>query len=127
MKIETTFSCGDQGWVFREDRAELLTIGQIRIQVTKSRGDVNSMFSNYKPQEGYEEVYMCEETGIGSGSLFTLGKSIFVTEAECLKANAKRIKEHKANAERARKLDIEDAKRARAEAEAKLRRLGAAA
>jgi hypothetical protein len=43
-------------------------------------------FDNYKPQKGYSEAYMCDETGIGSGTIHVLGKSIFATRNECLSA-----------------------------------------
>lgn len=100
MKFNTRFNCGDTAWIFDESRAVEATVGQIRIQYTKSRG-VNDgytvsgcsvAFDNYKPQpESYEEVYMCDETGINSGTLHTLGKSIFATKEECELANAERL------------------------------------
>jgi len=64
-----------------------LTVGQIRIEATKSVGmDTILEFDNYSPQEGYEEVYMCEETGIRSGSLWNanhLFPDIESAQAEC--------------------------------------------
>lgn len=95
MKIETTFSCGDRAWVFTGEKAELLTIGQVRVEVTDSPGIEQSgiQFDNFKPQASRKEQYMCLETGIGSGSLYALGEHIFATEAECLTANAERVQQ----------------------------------
>lgn len=102
MKFETRFNCGDKAWVFGERRPEQLTVGQIRIEYTKSAGlnggvvepGCGIAFDNYKPkEETYEEVYMCVETGIGSGTLWRLGQTIFATEAECLTANEERLAE----------------------------------
>ena len=77
-----------------------MTVGQIRVQYTKSIGlnggymedNCNVAFDNYKPKaEEYEEVYMCVETGVGSGRLYTFGEHIFLTEGECQAANSARI------------------------------------
>ena len=66
-----------------------LTIGQVRFEYTgKSKGyDPDSMFSNYGPQsEKHKEEYMCQETGVGSGSVHYV-KTLFPTresaQAEC--------------------------------------------
>jgi len=70
-----------------------LTVGQVRFEYTeKSKGyDPDSIFNNYGPRdEKYEEIYMCYETGIGSGSLH-YADTLFPTEeiayAECKKRN----------------------------------------
>ena len=48
-----------------------LTIGKIRVEQTDSPGIAGeTLFDNYKPQEAYEEGYMCVETGIGSGNVY---------------------------------------------------------
>jgi hypothetical protein len=100
MKLETAFNCGDKAWAFNGERAEELTIGQIRIEYTNSDG-INDgavepgcgvRFDNYKAQSGYKEEYMCVETGVGSGRIFTLGKMIFASEDACRLAFAKEIK-----------------------------------
>lgn len=48
-----------------------LTIGKISIEQTDSPGiEGETLFDNYKPQQSYEETYMCIETGIGCGYVF---------------------------------------------------------
>jgi len=116
MKIETTFSCGDKAWVFSDSAPELRTIGQVRVIFTDSPGveQEDIVFDNYAKQSGYEEEYMCIETGIGSGSVYTLNEHIFPTREACETANAKRIAEKKAREarnrayERRRLLESED-------------------
>jgi hypothetical protein len=132
MRFETKFNCGDKAWIFT-DRPEQLTIGQIRIEYTKSKGFRGGYvddemptiaFDNYKPKaEEYREVYMCVETGIGSGSLWELGKSIFATAEECVAANAKRIADQKRYAEEMRRMDLERAQRQLVAAQDQIARL----
>lgn len=94
MDIKTTFSCGDKAWSFVDDRVGQLTIGRVQVTVTNTPGvEGGSIFDNYRAQNSYEESYMCIETGVGSGSVYTLGKHIFKTEEECVAANEKRIAE----------------------------------
>lgn len=93
MDIKTAVGIGEKIWVFMDGRTQQLTVGQIRVQVTDSKGVEDSMFSNYQARKDYEETYMCEETGIGSGNVWELGKSAFLTENECTKAYAVRIAE----------------------------------
>ena len=95
MILESTFDLGDKAWVYR-DRPTLVTIGQVRIEVTESPGlDLDSpvQFDNYAAQAGRKEQYMCVETGIGSGSVYTLGEHIWPTEEACIAASAERIAE----------------------------------
>lgn len=70
---------GDKIWNI--DR--LLTIGQIRIEVTAEYSDgVDSQFDNYGHQEAKcEEKYMCRETGIHTGTLHSVS-DLFLTEEE---------------------------------------------
>jgi hypothetical protein len=135
MKFTTAFNCGDRGWVYDGKKgATQLTIGQIRITYTNSKG-VNDgaidpgfpgiAFDNFKAKTSYEESYMCVETGIGSGSVYTFGKSIFKTEAECLTANAARIAEQKKHEEADMKKRIQAAMWRLAEAKRELAKLGA--
>jgi hypothetical protein len=110
MKIETTFSCGDKGWTFTGSHVVQRTIGQVRIEFTKSPGigdafmeggvasysggNQGQVADNYAPMlPKLVEQYMCVETGIGSGNIYTLGESIFLTEEECRIACADQIRE----------------------------------
>lgn len=112
MRIETKFSCGDTGYVFREAMnmdacgyAEPLTIGQVQVKFTKSgglkrgeffRGTVLSSDNTLPKSAEYIESYMCVQTGIGSGSVWELGKNIFATPEEAMKAGEKRMAEMRA-------------------------------
>ena len=113
MKFETAFSCGDVGWTFDGLHVRQRTIGQIRIEYTKSPGLPEGSFfegsviqndgENIGPQaETYKEVYMCVETGIGSGSLLTLGEHIFKTKEECEVACAEAIERERVRVESVR-------------------------
>lgn len=103
MIIQTAFNNGDKAWAFVEGHSMELTIGRVRVEVTDSPGiPGESFFSNYRPQKEYVEQYMCVETGVGSGSVYTLGEHIFHTKEECDKANAERIALREAEAEKAR-------------------------
>jgi hypothetical protein len=53
-----------------------LTVGQIRVTETMP----GARFFSEEPC--YKEEYMCVETGVGSGTIWTYGKNIFATEAE---------------------------------------------
>jgi len=91
--LESTFDLGDKAWIYC-DRPTLVTIGQVRIEVTESPGldlDDPVQFDNYAAQSGRKEQYMCVETGIGSGSVYTLGVHIWPTEEACIAASAARI------------------------------------
>jgi len=83
MKFESTLSPGDTAFVAYDNAVRQLTIGLIRIECIDSPGKSGkTMFDNYKKQKSYNEDYMCIETGIGSGSVFRLGQTIFKTEEE---------------------------------------------
>lgn len=117
MKLNTTFTCGDTAWIVCGQwgsKIEEYTVGQIRVVVTDSKGEPDSMFSNYKPQQDYVEEIMCVETGVGSGSVYTVGKHAFKTrdEAETGQAiiqaeNAEDIARQKAWNDQQRQKDIE--------------------
>jgi hypothetical protein len=53
-----------------------LTVGQIRVTETLP----GARFFTGEPC--YKEEYMCVETGVGSGTIWTYGKNIFATEIE---------------------------------------------
>jgi len=81
MIIQTKLSNGDKVWI--KDPLQKVTIGQVRVSVTDSPGRPGEeLFDNYKAQKEFEESYMCVETGIGSGTVFYLGKSCFLTKEE---------------------------------------------
>jgi len=126
MKIETRFSPGDLAWVFNGSTdAVQLTIGQVSVTVIDSPGtDGGAMFTNYQPQQSREERYMCVETGIGSGTVYTLDQTIFADEAQCLAAHAARIQAEKAALENIKASNIERAQRALDAAWREVQRLG---
>lgn len=126
MNITTNLSCGDTAWVFTDNGPQTVTVGQVRIEYTSSKGIDGSMFGNYQAQKGFKEQYMCVETGIGSGTVWEFGKSIFLDEAACIEANEQRIVELKRHAEEERLREIVMAQRKRDDANKKLRELGAA-
>lgn len=104
MEIHTKLNCGDVAFVLDGfDGILERTVGQVRVTVTNSNGDPDSMFDNYKPQSGREEKYMCEETGIGSGSIYTLGEHIFATREEALVGLEARREKHKEEIEQREK------------------------
>lgn len=53
-----------------------LTVGQVRIYETHPK------YRFYDDDGCYKEEYMCVETGVGSGTLWTYGKNIFSNEAD---------------------------------------------
>ena len=129
MKIETRFSPGDLAWVFNGSTdAHQLTIGQVSVTVIDSPGaSSTSLFSNYRPQQSREERYMCVESGIGSGTVYTLDVHIFAAREQCLAANAVRIGAELAALESIRVSNIERAQRAIAAATRELQLLGVSA
>jgi len=103
MKLETKFSCGDTVYVFsagctKENPgfARQMTIGRVQIshtgRLTASGGVLyrgNKVFEpDLRPE--FEESYMCVETGIGTGSIWTL-ENIFRTAEEALASGAERM------------------------------------
>jgi hypothetical protein len=92
MIFETTFNIGDKGWVYwGEAGVRQATIGKITVEHTDSKGTEGSWADNYKPQKEHLEKYMCEETGIGSGAVYTMNEHIFKTEEECRAKYAEEI------------------------------------
>ena len=87
MHFESALNIGDTGWCTNGNgEIRPLTIGLVRIEKIDSPGTGDSIFENYKPQCGYKEEYMCVETGVKSGNLYTLGRNIFKTAEEARKA-----------------------------------------
>jgi len=88
MKIESAFDIGDTCWcIIGLDGVKPLTIGLVRVEIIDSSGvSANSLFDNYKAQKERKEEYMCIETGIASGNVYTSGLNIFKTKNEAVKA-----------------------------------------
>ena len=87
MKLHSRFNIKDKVWVIHNGSSiRSLIVGQITIIVIDSSGINNSIFDNFKPQKNYKEEYMCIETGIGAGHVYTLSKNIFATKEEAQKA-----------------------------------------
>ena len=87
MIFESALNIGEIGWCTNGNKAICpLTIGLVQVEKIDSPGIEDSIFDNYKAQSGYKEEYMCVETGIRSGNLYTLGRNIFKTEKEAQKA-----------------------------------------
>ena len=108
MKIETVFSCGDTAFVVDGHWGSEIceyTVGMVQVCVTNSAGDPNSMFDNYKPQTGYSEEVMCDETGIGSGSVWRVGLNAFKTMDEAVLGQAAIRAEHAEAIERQRQYE----------------------
>ena len=82
MIILTKFSNGDIVYVLRLQHRPKnwhvigpMTIGQVRVEITDSKGiEDEDVFDNYMPQKWEREQYMCVETGIGSGILYSSGE-----------------------------------------------------
>lgn len=81
------FQCFGKGWTYDGTvylpECDSMTVGQVRVEVTASRGFGGSSFDNYRPQTAREEQYMCVETGVGSGNLYN-AENLFATEAEAM-------------------------------------------
>ena len=87
MKFESRFDIGDKVFVPINGMPTQVTVGKIKIEHTDSKGRPGEdLFDNYKPQKKYKETYMCDETGVGSGSCWELGIAIFATAEECEQA-----------------------------------------
>jgi hypothetical protein len=83
MKLYSKFNCGDIVWCIQGSvNIVALTVGQVSIKITDSPGISDSIFDNYKPHTSREEQYMCVESGIGSGAVYSLNKNIFATKKQ---------------------------------------------
>ena len=82
---------------------QYLTVGQIRVVETLPT-------ERYFPDDPcYKEEYMCVETGVGSGTVWTYGKNIFASEGEAQDGViAHQQAAHKQRAERDAKLAAEE-------------------
>ena len=87
MKFESRFDIGSKVFVPLYGVPARVTVGKIMIEHTDSKGRLGEgLFDNYKPQKKYKETYMCDETGVGTGDCWELGKNIFATAEECEQA-----------------------------------------
>jgi hypothetical protein len=132
MKIETKLSCGDKVWYFSHGEPHQITVGQVRVEFTKSKGlqrgecfvgQVLSSDNTLPKTSRYEERYMCIETGVDSGSIHELGRTIFLTEADCLAGNSAEIKRMAEAAAWREQKEREDIAREEALLRERLRRL----
>lgn len=84
MKLYSKFNCGDTVWCIQGGKNVVaLTVGQVSVKVTDSPGiPGETTFDNYKPQTSREEQYMCVESGINGGAVYSLNKNIFATKNE---------------------------------------------
>lgn len=82
MDIKTKFNIGDRVWCKSGNHIHQLTIGHLRVEITDSKGTFEGrVFDNFTPQKRREEKYMMEETGIGSGPLYS-DTELYHTEDE---------------------------------------------
>lgn len=126
MKFESTFGPGDKAWIYSNwEYVQEVTVGQVRIEFTDCKdwedpgctqdrvySGSNTHPDNYSARYEYKEEYMCQETGIGSGSVYTLNKNIFKTKEECEKAFADVIKEKQERLQRVKQQKEEEARKA---------------
>jgi len=96
MIISTRFSNGDEVYGIQKTYSTdswcaigPLTIGRVEVKITDSPGiGGEDTFSNYMEQRGFEENYMCVETGIGTGTVYRVD-TLFRTHDDA-KAYAKK-------------------------------------
>ena len=99
-----------------------LTVGQIRVIETLP----SARYSESEPV--YEEQYMCIQTGVGSGTLWEYGKTIFANEADAqrgviaqqqrmYKLRAERDAAQAKDAARQRQIDLDNLQRLKAQYE----------
>ena len=94
----SSIDLGAKAWVFNGERVRDLTVGRVSLIATKSAGTdcfegsiVCNDGDNYAAMEEFKEDYMCTETGIGSGQVYTYGVHIFKTKEECEAASVEQI------------------------------------
>ena len=96
MKFDSHFNCGDTAWIFYGRYyagAQEATVGQIRFEYTETTLYEDDKTGYGEPVKTLKEVYMCKETGVGSGTLLTYGEHIFKTKEECEVVYADKIAE----------------------------------
>ena len=71
------------GFEYSGSRLEIIgpmTIGKVSVEYIDSKG-MDGFGDNYSPQHGRVEKYMCDETGVGSGTVYA-GEHLFATKEE---------------------------------------------
>ena len=89
MQLSTKYDIGDKIYAAYEHGSGSacgpFTIGMIQAELFDSPGTgEDTVFDNYKPKKAYHVNYMCVETGIGCGSVFSEDR-IFLTFKEAQK------------------------------------------
>ena len=74
MELSTQYNIGDVVWISQPPEVSgPYTIGMVRVEVKDSPGmPGETVFDNYKAQTGRIEEYMCVETGIGAGYVYSV-------------------------------------------------------
>ena len=82
MLLNTKFSLGDKVYAaYGKEAHGPLTIGMVRAEIIDSPGRPGEdLFSNYLPQKGGHNEYMCVETGIRSGSCYAEDRIFYTLE-----------------------------------------------
>lgn len=98
MMGATAFTTGDKVWCIYNGNVIECTVGKVTVEIVDTpginRGYVEPdapgiCFSNYAPAKSRTEQYMMVETGVGSGAVYTLGKSVFATREAAEAARGK--------------------------------------
>lgn len=96
MKFNSHLNCGDTAWIFYGRYCEgpqEAVVGKITFEYTDTVLYEDSETGYGEPVKELKEKYMCKETGVGSGTVFTYGEHIFKTREECEAKFAERIAE----------------------------------
>lgn len=117
-EFNTNIKLGELGYVIKSDGnynfyVKPMIVGQVRVERThpKYRNSIGN-------DSLFQEKYMCEGTGVGSGTLYTYGDHIFSTEADAINIG---IVKHKQRAYK--QIAMRDEQSAKLAAETKAREL----
>ena len=92
MKLKTEFDISDYVFIVSSVHCKHSVfgpykVGQVSATLTDSPGRRDDeIFENYKPQNKYEEMYMCVETGIRSGQVYSPDRMFYSYEDADVKA-----------------------------------------
>ena len=112
MKFETHLNIGDRAYIVYNcatPKIGRLTVGEVSLR--------------YNKKEGLEERYMCKETGIGTGNVYTYGKNIFTTEEEANKRIEELLEEYADAIAERKRYEEEERQRMIAQEKEQLRKL----